>query len=178
MENKVNNSITFTFCQKQIHLQKLFFSYSSTLLTDWSINTSWTKFTPWKCRLKTNLTHVFSAISPSRWPKTSKRTCFSMMERSPTVATSAATQPSKLLIWKATCWFTVERNLLFANSATTPPQKPVPSKDTCEPIREKNLSVQLLLLYASWWPQDAHVHPFGNEAFHLHTLQLLLHASW
>ena len=41
---------------------------------------------------------------------TSKR--FSMRERSPTVATSAATQPSKLIIWKCTWWFTVERSLL------------------------------------------------------------------
>ena len=61
----------------------------------------------------------FSPISPSRWPQTSKRTHFSMMERSPTVATSVAIRASKLLVWKPTCWFTVERSLLFATSATT-----------------------------------------------------------
>ena len=54
-------------------------------------------------RRKMNLSHVFSAISPSRWPKTSKR-----MERCPTVATSAATQTSGLLGWNNTCWFTVD----------------------------------------------------------------------
>ena len=104
-------------------------------------NTLWTKNQPWKCRLKRNFTHVFNAISPSRWPKTSKCTCFSMMERRPTVATSAATQASKLLSWKDTCWFTVGRSLLFANSATTPAHKLVAWRDTCRPIPEKNLSI-------------------------------------
>ena len=52
---------------------------------------------------------------------------------------SAATQPSKLIIWKCTWWFTVERSLLFANSATTPAQQLVSSRDTCSPTRERSL---------------------------------------
>ena len=103
-------------------------------------NTLWTQNIQWKCRLNTNLTHVFSAISPSRWPKISKRTCFGIVERSPTIATSAATQPSVLLSWKATCWFTVERSLSFANSATIPAQQLVTSRDTGWPIQAKSLS--------------------------------------
>ena len=42
------------------------------------------------------VTHVFNAISPSKQRKTSKCTCFSIKERSPIVATSAATQASML----------------------------------------------------------------------------------
>ena len=52
----------------------------------------------WKSKLKTNLIHVVSAISPSKWQKNLKHTCFSMVERRPTLATSATTQASKLLI--------------------------------------------------------------------------------
>ena len=116
------------------------FSYPQTLLPDWSTNKSWTKTQPWKCRLKANLAHVFNAISLSGWPKTSKLTLFSMVERRPTAATSVATQASMLLIWKPTCWFIVERSLLFANSATTPAQQLVPSRHTCSPTQERNLS--------------------------------------
>ena len=92
---------------------------------------SWTKKILWKCRLNTNPTHVLGATSPSSWPKISKCTCFSMMERSPTLATSAAIQASKLLIWEHTCWFIVERSLSIANSATTPVHQLVPSRNTC-----------------------------------------------
>ena len=103
------------------------FSNPPSLLPDWLIILhSWFNFqlknTPWKCRLKT--------IFPLRWPKISKRTCFSTMERSPTAATSAVTQLSVLPCWKDTWWFTVERSLLFANSATTPAHELVPSKRT------------------------------------------------
>ena len=130
---QIRSTLTFVFA---------FFSYSPTLFPGWSSNTSWTKNIEWKCILKTNLTtHVFSAISPSRWPKTSKRICFSMMERSPTVATSAPSQPPVLLSWKGICWFTVERNLSVANSATFPAQQQVTSRDTCLPIQEKSLSL-------------------------------------
>ena len=114
-------------------------------------------------RRKTNLSHVFSAISPSRWPKTSKR-----MERCPTVATSAATQTSGLLGWNNTCWFTVDchqslfdsylknftakldwlvhsgENLSFAYSATTPSHKFVTSRHTCQPIQGKALQMHKL----------------------------------
>ena len=114
-------------------------------------------------RRKTNLSHVFSAISPSRWPKTSKR-----MERCPTVATSAATQTSGLLGWNNTCWFTVDchqslfdsylknftakldwlvhsgENLSFAYSATTPSHKFVTSRYTCQPIQGKALQMHKL----------------------------------
>ena len=99
------------------------FSYPSTLLPDWQSSTSWTKINPWKCSLRKQLSHVIIAISPSIWIMTLRHTCFSMMERRPTVATSAATHASVLLNWKDTCWFTVERNLLLANSATTPAQE-------------------------------------------------------
>ena len=52
---------------------QLFFK---TLLPDWL---NWTKIIQFKCKLNTNLTYVFNAISPSRWPKITKRTCFSMV---------------------------------------------------------------------------------------------------
>ena len=99
----------------------------------WMIQSStlWTKNIPWKCKLKTHFTHVFNVISPLRRTKTSKCICFIMMERRHTVATSVATQASKLVIWKATCWFTVERSLLFVNSVTSPAQQLVTWRHTC-----------------------------------------------
>ena len=86
---------------------------------DWTTHSDLRTKIRWKCNLKTKNTHAACAISPSRWQKTSKHTCFSMMERSPTVAISVAIQASV----KDTCWFTVERNLMLAHSATTPVQK-------------------------------------------------------
>ena len=94
-------------------------------------NRRWSKNQPRKCKLKTNLTPVSSAASPLRWPKTSKCTCFSTMERRPTAATSAATQLSVLPSWKDTWWFIVERSLLLANSANSPAQQLVTSKHIC-----------------------------------------------
>ena len=66
---------------------------------------AWPENQPWKLKykLKTDLTHVLSMISPSRWQKISKCTWFSMVERSPTAATCAATQPPVLPNWKDTC---------------------------------------------------------------------------
>ena len=66
---------------------------------------AWPENQPWKLKykLKTDLTHVLSVISPSRWQKISKCTWFSMVERSPTAATCAATQPPVLPNWKDTC---------------------------------------------------------------------------
>ena len=52
-----------------------------------------------------------SAISCLKWQRTWKRTWFCMMQRRPTVATSAAIQALELINWKDTCWFTVERSL-------------------------------------------------------------------
>ena len=46
--------------------------------------------------------------------------CCCTVERSLLSATSAATQPSKMIIWKCTRWFTVEWSPLLANSASTP----------------------------------------------------------
>ena len=125
------NGENFHFFQKQLHIGKHFFCLQLSLNFVACCNTSWTQITPWKFRLKTNLTHVFIAISPSRWPKTSKCTCFSTVERSLILATNAATQPSVLLIWKSTCWFIVERSLSFAKSAITPAHKLVISRSTC-----------------------------------------------
>lgn len=79
--------------------------FSLRLIKDHMLNLKLTQ----KFRQKTNVTHVFSALSPSRWPKISKRTCCNMIERCPKVATSAATQTSGLLGWNNTCWFTVDR---------------------------------------------------------------------
>ena len=97
------------------------------------------KIFPWNYTLKTNPTPVFSAISPSKWQKTLKCTNFSMVERSPTVATSVATQASKLLFLKDTCWFIAERSLSIANNATTPVQQLVISKTTCGYIQGESL---------------------------------------
>ena len=119
------------------HLQFSLVARLSNRLT----NRHWSKNQPWNCKLKTNLTPVFSVISPSRWPKTSKCTCFSIMERNPTVAISVAIHASVLLIWKDTYWFIVERSLLVACSVTTPAHKLVPSKNTWQPIQEKLISV-------------------------------------
>ena len=66
------NGENFHFFQKQLHIGKHFFCLQWSLNFVACCNTSWTQITPWKFRLKTNLTHVFIAISPSRWPKTSK----------------------------------------------------------------------------------------------------------
>ena len=139
-------STTFTF-HKPLHFENHFllsqlFPHSVAWLI--KSNICWiVKNLALKCRLKTKFTHVFSAISPSRWPKTSKNICFSTMERSPTVATSVASQPSVLLSWRRTCWFTVERSLSTANNATTPAQQLVPSRHTCSHIQERNLTVVL-----------------------------------
>ena len=115
------------------------FSCPQTFLADRSNNTSWTNYLRWICREQKNLTHVFCAISPSRWPKILKCTCFSMMDKRPTVAISAATRPSRLSIWKPTCLFIVERNLSIAHSATFPAHMLVPSRDTCLHIQERSL---------------------------------------
>ena len=85
------------------------FSHPSTVLAAWLIKqhhcNAWPENQPWKLKykLKTDLTHVLSVISPSRWQKISKCTWFSMVERSPTAATCAATQPPVLPNWKDTC---------------------------------------------------------------------------
>ena len=80
--------------------------------------------------LKTNLTPLFCAISPSIWPKTSKciSIWFTIMERNPIVATSVASYALVLLKWKDTCWFILERSLLFAHSAITPADNLVTSR--------------------------------------------------
>ena len=127
---------------------------------------AWPENQPWtlKYKLKTDLTHVLSVISPSRWQKISKCTWFSMVERSPTAATCAATQPPVLPNWKDTCWFTeanpawlwdflryeiekglravqftVERSLLFTHSVTFPAHQLVTSRFTTRYIQEKCL---------------------------------------
>ena len=138
LQQSNNNNITFTFSITVPYCIGLDWVIWNTLhclqlppnLALW-LTKPWIENIEWKCRLKTNLTHVIIAISPSRWPKTSKRTCFSMMERSPTIATSVATQASVLLMWESTCWFTVERSLSFAHSANTPAQQLVTSRGTC-----------------------------------------------
>ena len=81
--------------KSRLRLKKNVFSHPLTLFRNW-LKTTHSKLIKWKCRLETNLTHVFSAISPLRWPKISKHTCFSMMWRSPMVATNAVTQPRLL----------------------------------------------------------------------------------
>ena len=69
------------FSKRAPHWNFSIFSYPQSLLPDWFSKTSWTKNKSRKCRLKIYFTHVPSAISPSRWPRTSKRTWFSMMKK-------------------------------------------------------------------------------------------------
>ena len=103
------------------------FSCPATLLPDWLGIRIVTK--RWKRQMKTN---VFSAMAPSRRREIRKHTCISsMMERSPTIATSVVTRLLVLLSWKDTYWFTVERSHSVANSATIPARKLVTSRRTC-----------------------------------------------
>ena len=67
-------------------------------------------------------------ISLTRWQKAKKR----MVVRSPKVAHSAASQPTKLLIWKDICVYTVERSLSVATSANTLAKLLLTSRDTFE----------------------------------------------
>ena len=75
---------TFTFC-KQFHFVNSFFTedFSSltTLLPDWSS----IERANWRKKLKRNLALLQSVISCSKWPKSSRTICFSIMERIPTV---------------------------------------------------------------------------------------------
>ena len=93
---------------------------------------------PWKWRLTTHFAHVVNAIPPSKLPKTSKCTCFSIMEECLMFATSVATQATTPLIWKNIWWFTAERSPLFAHNATLAAKMVVASKYTIWPIQEKN----------------------------------------
>ena len=61
-----SNSLTFTFQKKFFGIHFCCLQLSPNSKSD----TSWTKNKPRKSRVKTNISCVFSAISPSRWPKT------------------------------------------------------------------------------------------------------------
>ena len=128
---KQNNHFHFFKQGPSFKITLAVFSYPPTLLPDWLSNTRWPRNKPWNYRMKAKFTHVLSAISSLRWPNTSGRICFSMMERSPTIATSAATQAPVQLMWKNTCWFTVVKSRLFARSAIIPAQSLVTSRHTC-----------------------------------------------
>ena len=131
----------FSLCQNQLPFRKHFCSLQTEVQLSFNFGkASSTKIAKFKCKLNTKLTHVFSAISPLGWQEISKRTCFSMVEQSPTVATSVTTQPSVLLSWKATCWFTVDKSLSIANNAATPAHKLVTSRHTFGHIQEESLS--------------------------------------
>ena len=98
-----NSNFGNSFC----YLQSLLIedlNCAACLIKQHHCNAWWPKNQPWKLKykLKTDLTHVLSVISPSRWQKISKCTWFSMVERSPTAATCAATQPPVLPNWKDT----------------------------------------------------------------------------
>ena len=120
------------------------FSYPSTLLPDWQSSTSWTKINPWKCSLRTQLSHVIIAISPSIWIMTLRHTCFSMMERRPQL------QPVRLL-----------KHQSFSSKKTHAGSQ----------WREAFcLHTVQLLLHTSCPPQAAHANPFRRKTFQLHTM--------
>ena len=91
IETKVDH-ITFTFL-KSISIGNSFWFWCLQLSPSFGgRSTSKVQWNNKKCKLKTKITHVFSAISSLVQLKLSRSICFSMMVRRPTVATSAITQ--------------------------------------------------------------------------------------
>ena len=169
---------SYTNDDDHYHLQSLL-NCAAWLIKQHHCN-AWPENQPWKLKykLKTNLTHVFSVISSSRWQKISKCTWFSMVERSPTAATCAATQPPVLPNWKDTCWFTEANPAWLWDFLRYEIEKGL--RVVQFTVERSLLQTVQLLQHMGWEHQDthAHAHTLGRETLCLHTMQLLMYRSW